>query len=74
MEQHLGHLKNVGFSAEHGGFFREIGSREWTNFTKSLDMSWMSEVEDIYSGIIRRYGFLSFSFFFFMLIDSFLFI
>jgi trehalose 6-phosphate synthase/phosphatase len=44
----LGHLKNVGFSAEHGGFFRERGSKEWTNLTKSLDMSWMSEVEEIF--------------------------
>jgi Trehalose-phosphatase len=44
----LGHLKNIGFSAEHGGFFRERGSEEWTNLTKSLDMSWMSEVEEIF--------------------------
>ena len=48
LEQHLGHLKNVGFSAEHGGFFRERGSTVWTNFTKRLDMSWMSEVEEIF--------------------------
>ena len=48
LEQHLGHLKDVGFSAEHGGFFRERGSSEWTNLTKSLDMSWMSEVEEIF--------------------------
>jgi trehalose 6-phosphate synthase/phosphatase len=49
LEQHLGHLKNVGFSAEHGGFFRERGEEsEWTNLTKSLDMSWMSEVEEIF--------------------------
>ena len=48
LEQHLGHLKNVGFSAEHGGFFRERKASEWTNLTKSLDMSWMSEVEEIF--------------------------
>ena len=48
LEQHLGHLKNVGFSAEHGGFFRERGVDEWTNLTKSLDMSWMGEVEEIF--------------------------
>ena len=48
LEQHLGHLKNVGFSAEHGGFFRERKADEWTNLTKSLDMSWMSEVEEIF--------------------------
>jgi trehalose 6-phosphate synthase/phosphatase len=48
LEEHLGHLKNVGFSAEHGGFVRERGSSVWTNFTESLDMSWMSEVEEIF--------------------------
>lgn len=48
LEQHLGHLQNIGFSAEHGGFVRERGSTEWVNFTESLDMSWMSEVEEIF--------------------------
>jgi len=48
LEQHLGHLKNVGFSAEHGGFVRERGNAEWVNFTKNLDMDWMSEVEEIF--------------------------
>lgn len=48
LEQHLGHLKNVGFSAEHGAFIRERGSSEYANFTESLDMSWMSEVEEIF--------------------------
>ncbi|KAF8196101.1 trehalose-6-phosphate phosphatase [Pholiota molesta] len=43
LEQHLGHLTNVGFSAEHGGFVKERGSSQWTNFTKNLDMSWMAE-------------------------------
>ncbi|KAF7360645.1 Trehalose-6-phosphate phosphatase [Mycena venus] len=28
LEQHLGHLKNVGFSAEHGGFMRPPGSAD----------------------------------------------
>ncbi|KAF6764435.1 trehalose-6-phosphate phosphatase [Ephemerocybe angulata] len=54
LEQHLGHLENVGFSAEHGGFVRERGSKEWTNFTKALDMSWMSEVEEIFRYYTER--------------------
>jgi trehalose 6-phosphate synthase/phosphatase len=54
LEQHLGHLKNVGFSAEHGGFVRERGSLEWTNFTKNLDMSWMAEVEEIFRYYTER--------------------
>ena len=57
LEQHLEHLKNVGFSAEHGGFFRERKSNKWSNFTKSLDMSRISEVEEIVFqlGFILRY-------------------
>ncbi|KIM37046.1 glycosyltransferase family 20 protein [Hebeloma cylindrosporum] len=54
LEQHLGHLKNVGFSAEHGGFVRERGDKQWTNFTKNLDMSWMAEVEEIFRYYTER--------------------
>ena len=63
LEQHLGHLENVGFSAEHGAFFRERGSGEWTNFTKSLDMSWMSEVEEIFKYYTEVWFFLGCVFF-----------
>lgn len=48
LEQHLGHLTRVGFSAEHGGFVREPGAKDWTNFTEKLDMGWMPEVEEIF--------------------------
>ncbi|PFH48155.1 glycosyltransferase family 20 protein [Amanita thiersii Skay4041] len=54
LEQHLGHLENIGFSAEHGGFIRERGSKEWTNFTQNLDMSWMSEVLEIFKYYTER--------------------
>lgn len=48
LEQHLGHIKNLGMSAEHGGFVREPGQAEWSNFTENLDMGWMSEVLEIF--------------------------
>ncbi|KAG5732360.1 Trehalose-phosphatase [Termitomyces sp. T112] len=54
LEQHLGHLRNVGFSAEHGGFVRERGSVEWVNFTENLDMSWMAEVAEIFRYYTER--------------------
>lgn len=72
LEQHLGHLENVGFSAEHGAFFRERGSGEWTNFTKSLDMSWMSEVEEIFKYYTEVWFFLGCVFFFMLTIPFFL--
>lgn len=54
LEQHLGHIDNLGMSAEHGGFIREPGSREWRNFTESLDMSWMNEVLEIFKYYTER--------------------
>ncbi|TFK97226.1 glycosyltransferase family 20 protein [Pterulicium gracile] len=54
LETHLGHLKRVGFSAEHGGFAREPGATEWVNFTESLDMSWMSDVEEVFKYYTER--------------------
>jgi trehalose-phosphatase len=48
LEQNLGHIDNIGFSAEHGGFLRERGSKEWKNLTNNLDMTWMSDVLDIF--------------------------
>jgi trehalose 6-phosphate synthase/phosphatase len=53
LDQHLGYLKNVGFSAEHGCFVREPGHSgtggEWSSLTKTFDMSWMQEVEEIFN-------------------------
>jgi trehalose 6-phosphate synthase/phosphatase len=48
LEQHLGHLKKLGMSAEHGGFVREPAQDGWTNFTETLDMDWMGEVLEIF--------------------------
>jgi trehalose 6-phosphate synthase/phosphatase len=57
LEQHLGHLSQIGFSAEHGGFIREPGEKEWKNFTERLDMSWMSEVHEIFKYYTEVYRF-----------------
>ncbi|KAF8727565.1 hypothetical protein AX14_007273 [Amanita brunnescens Koide BX004] len=54
LEQHLGHIDNLGFSAEHGGFLREKGSKEWKNLTNNLDMSWMKDVLDIFKYYTER--------------------
>ncbi|KAF8343102.1 trehalose-6-phosphate phosphatase [Cantharellus anzutake] len=61
LDQHLGHLSDVGFSAEHGSFLKEPGGpglagiqREWANLTLSLDMSWMNEVREIFEYYTER--------------------
>ncbi|ODO11583.1 trehalose-phosphatase [Cryptococcus amylolentus CBS 6273] len=48
LEEHWGHLKRLGMSAEHGSFVKRPGEDEFINMTESLDMSWMSEVEEIF--------------------------
>lgn len=54
LDQHLGHFEKIGFSAEHGGFMREPGSKVWTNLTEKLDMSWMTEVAEIFKYYTER--------------------
>ncbi|KIM27999.1 glycosyltransferase family 20 protein [Serendipita vermifera MAFF 305830] len=54
LEQHLGHLTKVGFSAEHGCFIREPGATKWSNLTETLDMSWMPEVEELFEYYTER--------------------
>ncbi|KAL0959782.1 hypothetical protein HGRIS_011471 [Hohenbuehelia grisea] len=54
LEEHLGHLTDVGFSAEHGGFMRDRGSKEWVNFTEKLDMEWMGEVLEVFKYYTER--------------------
>ena len=54
LDTHLGHLKKLGMSAEHGSFLREPGQEGWLNLTEKLDMSWMSEVEEIFRYYTER--------------------
>jgi trehalose 6-phosphate synthase/phosphatase len=46
--QHWGHVANLGLSAEHGSFVKTPEDEQFENMTESLDMSWMSEVEEIF--------------------------
>jgi trehalose 6-phosphate synthase/phosphatase len=54
LEEYLGHFKQLGMSAEHGGFMREPGGDSWTNFTETLDMEWMGEVHEIFKYYTER--------------------
>lgn len=48
LAQHLGHIKELGFSAEHGSFMRHPGSTEWENLAETFDMGWQTEVLDTF--------------------------
>ncbi|CAO1629570.1 unnamed protein product [Parajaminaea phylloscopi] len=54
LSKHLGHLQNMGFSAEHGGYIKEPGTDVWQNMTKDLDMSWMSEIRKVFEYYTER--------------------
>jgi len=41
-------------SAEHGGFIHAPSSDQWTNFTESMDMSWMDEVLEVFKYYMER--------------------
>jgi trehalose 6-phosphate synthase/phosphatase len=44
LQQYLGNISELGFSAEHGSFMRQPGSNEWENLAEKFDMSWQKEV------------------------------
>ncbi|CED83290.1 trehalose 6-phosphate phosphatase [Phaffia rhodozyma] len=54
LEEHWGHVGLLGLSAEHGCFVRPPGSTEWKGLTDALDMSWMSEVNEIFKYYTER--------------------
>ncbi|KAK6463188.1 threalose-6-phosphate phosphatase [Scheffersomyces coipomensis] len=45
---------NIGLSAEHGCFMKDIGSNEWVNLAESFDMSWQQKVEDVFKFYTER--------------------
>ncbi|KFH65384.1 alpha,alpha-trehalose-phosphate synthase (UDP-forming) [Podila verticillata NRRL 6337] len=54
LEEWLGGVENLGFSAEHGSFMRQPGSKKWVNLTESLDMGWKNDVIEIFTYYTER--------------------
>lgn len=48
LEEHLGHIANLGMSAEHGCFLRAPGAKQWISLTDDLDMDWKRDVLQIF--------------------------
>ena len=48
LKKHLGHISQMGFSAEHGSFMKNPGSDEWENLAEKYDMSWQTEVIQVF--------------------------
>lgn len=54
LEEWMGHITELGLSAEHGCFLRRPGSETWENLTASMDMAWQKEVFDVFSHYTER--------------------
>ncbi|KAI1305077.1 trehalose-phosphatase [Xylaria venustula] len=54
LQQHLGHISGLGFSAEHGSFIRYPAATTWENLAEKLDMSWQAEVIDVFQKYTDR--------------------
>ncbi|OTB10376.1 glycosyltransferase family 20 protein [Daldinia sp. EC12] len=54
LQQHLGHISELGFSAEHGSFIRHPGSESWENLAEKLDMGWQADVVEIFQKYTDR--------------------
>ncbi|KXX81309.1 Trehalose-phosphatase [Madurella mycetomatis] len=48
LTQHLGHISELGFSAEHGSFMKNPGDATWENLAETLDMGWQPEVLEVF--------------------------
>lgn len=48
LDEWMGHITELGLSAEHGSFIRHPQEDVWENMTAQTDMSWQMDVMDIF--------------------------
>ncbi|MCJ1319724.1 threalose-6-phosphate phosphatase [Xylographa vitiligo] len=48
LDEWMGHIPELGLSAEHGSFIRHPETDEWENLTEKVDMGWQKEVMEIF--------------------------
>ncbi|KAK1752893.1 trehalose-phosphatase [Echria macrotheca] len=54
LNKHLGHIAELGFSAEHGSFMRHPGTTTWENLADKFDMGWMDEVYAVMESYTKK--------------------
>jgi trehalose 6-phosphate synthase/phosphatase len=54
LQEWMGHISELGLSAEHGSFMRHPHSELWENVIAEMDMSWQQEVMDIFQHFTDR--------------------
>ncbi|KAL4919109.1 glycosyltransferase family 20-domain-containing protein [Aspergillus aurantiobrunneus] len=54
LDEWMGHIPELGLSAEHGCFIRMPRSDNWQNLAETTDMGWQKEVMEIYQHFTER--------------------
>ncbi|MCJ1352593.1 MAG: threalose-6-phosphate phosphatase [Icmadophila ericetorum] len=54
LNEWMGHIPELGLSAEHGSFIRQPGSDDWENLTEKTDMGWQADVMKIFQHYTER--------------------
>jgi trehalose 6-phosphate synthase/phosphatase len=54
LDEWMGHIPELGLSAEHGSFMRHPRTEDWINLTEQYDMGWQAEVLDIFNHYTER--------------------
>ncbi|TKA30395.1 hypothetical protein B0A50_02622 [Salinomyces thailandicus] len=54
LDEWMGHISELGLSAEHGSFMREPDSQTWENLTETMDMSWQSKVLSVFEHYTQK--------------------
>jgi trehalose 6-phosphate synthase/phosphatase len=54
LDEWMGHISELGLSAEHGCFIRQPRTDDWENLTEKFDMGWQKEVMEIFQHYTER--------------------
>ncbi|KAL9094383.1 MAG: hypothetical protein Q9165_003233 [Trypethelium subeluteriae] len=49
LDEWMGHISELGLSAEHGSFMRKPGREDWEDLTKEIDMGWREKVMKVFN-------------------------
>ena len=54
LDEMMGHIPELGLSAEHGSFIRPPHAKNWKNLTEDTDMSWQVPVMEVFQHFTER--------------------
>jgi trehalose 6-phosphate synthase/phosphatase len=54
LDEWMGHIPELGLSAEHGCFIRQPRNNDWENLTEKIDMGWQKEVMEVFGHFTER--------------------